>query len=111
MPSRPAAGYFTLRNQGTEPLILSGASAPDCGSLMLHKSVANGSMESMTMINQVSVPAHGSVSFAPGGYHLMCMQPSGPLLKRTGQETVTLRFSGGATLDASFAIHGVGDQR
>ncbi len=27
------------------------------------------------MVKQVTVPAHGAVSFSPGGYHLMCMQP------------------------------------
>jgi hypothetical protein len=37
LPSRPAAGYFTLENRGDTALVLSGASAPDCQSLMLHR--------------------------------------------------------------------------
>jgi hypothetical protein len=108
MPSRPAAGYFTLENRGNAPLVLSGASAPDCQSLMLHQSTMDGGMARMAMVTSVPVPPHGSISFSPGGYHLMCMQPAGILLTRQGTETVTLRFADGGSLSAPFAIHGVG---
>jgi copper(I)-binding protein len=108
LPSRPAAGYFTLENRGNTPLVLSGASAPDCQSLMLHQSTTEGGVARMAMVASVPVPPHGSVRFTPGGYHLMCMQPSGALLTHTGSETVTLRFTGGDSVSAPFAIQGVG---
>jgi periplasmic copper chaperone A len=106
LPSRPAAGYFTVKNQGDTPLTLSGASAPDCQSLMLHQSTTDGGMARMAMVTSVPVPPHGSVSFSPGGYHLMCMQPSGALLTHQGSETVTLRFADGGSVSAPFAIRG-----
>ena len=108
LPSRPAAGYFTMENRGNTPLVLSGASAPDCRSLMLHQSTTEGGVARMAMVASVPVPPHGSVSFTPGGYHLMCMQPSGALLTHTGNETVTLRFADGDTVSAPFTIQGVG---
>jgi copper(I)-binding protein len=108
LPSRPAAGYFTVKNLGDTPLALSGASAPDCQSLMLHQSTTDGGMARMAMVPSVPVPPHGSVSFSPGGYHLMCMQPSGALLTHQGSETVTLRFADGGSVSAPFAIRGVG---
>jgi hypothetical protein len=108
LPSRPAAGYFTLENRGGSALILSGASAPDCQSLMLHKSTQDGGMARMAMVASVPVPPHGLLRFAPGGYHLMCMQPSGALLTRAGSETVTLHFADGAAMTAPFAIQGIG---
>jgi copper(I)-binding protein len=108
LPSRPAAGYFTLENRGNTPLVLSGASAPDCQSLMLHQSTTDGGVARMAMVTAVPVPPHGSVRFAPGGYHLMCMQPSGALLTHTGSETVTLHFAGGDSVSVPFAIQGVG---
>jgi copper(I)-binding protein len=108
LPSRPAAGYFTLANHGSAPVVLSGASAPDCQSLMLHQSSETGGMASMAMVDSVPVPAHGSISFSPGGYHLMCMQPSGVLLTHKGSETVTLHFADGGSVSAPFAIQGVG---
>jgi hypothetical protein len=108
MPSRPAAGYFTLENRGSTPLVLSGASAPDCQSLMLHQSTTEGGVARMAMVGSLPVPPHGSVRFTPGGYHLMCMQPTGALLTRTGSETVTLHFADGGSVTAPFAIQGVG---
>jgi periplasmic copper chaperone A len=110
LPSRPAAGYFTLSNHGDTRLVLSGASAPDCQSLMLHQSSTQGGMASMAMVASVPVPPHGSIQFAPGGYHLMCMQPTGPLLTRQGTEIVTLHFADGGSVSAPFAIQGVGPQ-
>ncbi len=106
LPSRPAAGYFTLHNNGDTPLMLSGASAPDCQSLMLHQSKTEGGMASMSMVTSVPVPPRGTLSFAPGGYHLMCLQPSGRLLTHAGTETVTLHFAGGDSLSAQFTIEG-----
>jgi periplasmic copper chaperone A len=107
LPSRPAAGYFTLQNHGSGALVLSGASAPDCQSLMLHRSKMEGGMARMAMVASVPVPPHGSVSFTPGGYHLMCMQPSGVLLAHAGSEIVTLHFADGDSVSAPFAIRGV----
>jgi copper(I)-binding protein len=107
MASRPAAGYFVLQNQGKTTLVLTGASAPDCQGLMLHQSTTKGGMARMAMIKSLPVPPQGSVRFAPGGHHLMCMQPSGVLLSGHGTETVTLRFEDGGSIDALFAIQGV----
>jgi copper(I)-binding protein len=106
LASRPAAGYFTLENHGDTPLMLNGASAPDCKSLMLHQTQTEGGVDRMLMVALVPVPPHGTITFAPGGYHLMCMDPSGALLKHTGTEPVTLHFAGGGTLSAPFAIQG-----
>ena len=103
MPSLPAAGYFTLSNSGAAAQSLVGASSPGCGMLMLHRSVNQGGQERMVMVQSVPVPAHGKVSFAPGGYHLMCMSPTAAL--RPGQSVpVTLRFAGGGSLTASFPV-------
>jgi periplasmic copper chaperone A len=102
--SRPAAGYFTVHNNGAQSLSLVGAQAPDCSSVMLHHSSEQGGMARMEMIDSVLVPPHGSVSFQPGGYHLMCMDPSGALLTGSGTETVTLKFADGGTTQAPFTI-------
>lgn len=107
MASRPAAGYFQMTNNGDAPVTLTGASAPDCQSLMLHKSSNIGGMSSMQMVGSVAVPAHGTIRFEPGGYHLMCMNPAGPLLADKGTEQVTLEFAGGGKVQVPFAITGV----
>jgi copper(I)-binding protein len=105
--ARPAAGYFILRNNGEKPVKLTGASSPACGTLMLHQSQEKSGMDHMTHVKGVSVPAHGSVEFAPGGYHLMCMSP-GKAMKVGANVQVTLKFADGATTIASFPVKGPG---
>lgn len=103
IPSRPAAGYFVLHNDTDGPVQLVGAASPACAHLMLHRSVNESGQERMMMVEHVDVPAHGAVTFAPGGYHLMCMQPS---MQPGERVNVTLRLAGGATVAASFAVKG-----
>lgn len=106
VPSRPAAGYFTLSNDTSEPQTLVGAASPACGTLMLHRSVHQGGEDRMMMVKSLPVPAHGTVKFAPGGYHLMCTSPSQAV--KPGQSVpVTLRFADGGTVTAKFPVRGV----
>ncbi len=104
--ARPVAGYFALDNATDQPKTLTGASSPACGQLMLHQSLHQSGQERMIMIKQVTLPPHGSLSFTPGGYHLMCMQPASTM-KVGDQVPVTLHFADGATLTANFLVKGV----
>jgi hypothetical protein len=105
MASRPAAGYFTLSNPTATPRRLTGASSPGCGMVMLHRSVTENGIDRMVMVPSVTVPPHGSLKFAPGGYHLMCMQPTAAM--QPGKTVaVTLKFSGGGSLSAPFPVRG-----
>jgi periplasmic copper chaperone A len=99
----PSGGYFTLRNNGAKEVVLTGASSPGCGSLMLHQSEMTGGMSSMHHVDEVDVPAGGSVAFAPGGYHLMCMD-AGPAIKPGSTVPVTLTFKDGGKLTAPFQV-------
>jgi periplasmic copper chaperone A len=105
IPSRPAAGYFTLSNKTTKPEEMVGASSPACKSVMLHHSVDQNGVERMLMVKSVVVPAGGQIKFAPGGYHLMCMSPSKDV-KPGNSMSITLRFKDSSTITASFPIHG-----
>ena len=107
--ARPAAGYFTLHNNTATARELTGASSPACGDLMLHQSMNMGGQDKMVMVSKVTVPAHGSISFSPGGYHLMCMQPAATM-KVGGTVPVTLRFADGGTLQADFPVKGAHGQ-
>ena len=105
--SRPAAGYFTLHNDADLPIELTGASSSGCGSVMLHQSKDVNGVEKMLPVEDVTVPAHGTVSFAPGGYHLMCMQPQNSMV--VGQQVpVILKFADGKTVTADFPVKGPG---
>lgn len=97
----PAGGYATVHNLGDKALRLVGADSPAYGRVMLHMSTSTGGMEHMEAVKSIPVPAHGSVSFAPGGYHLMMMQPKSTV--SPGQHVqVTLHFASGASLTTPF---------
>ncbi len=76
---------------------------------MIHRSVDDNGQERMEMVDSVSVPAHGEVKFAPGGYHLMCMSPTAAAAPGRSVP-VTLRFQDGGSLTASFPVRGATGQ-
>ncbi len=104
-PAIPAAGYFTLTNNGSNELALTSASSPDCHSLMLHRSVTQNGTAHMEMVQRIPLHPHDSVTFEPGGYHLMCMAPSAAVTPGRSVP-VTLHFDGGASLMATFPVYG-----
>jgi copper(I)-binding protein len=103
IPSRPAAGYFRLSNNSDKVHELIGASSNACGSLMLHESINRGGVDRMADVKSVPIPAHGRITFAPGGYHLMCRSPS-PSVKRGNLIAITLHFADGGTLVSEFPV-------
>jgi hypothetical protein len=102
-PPVPSGGYFTLRNTGKSEIALTGARSAACGMLMLHRSKEMGGMSSMEDVQSVPVPAGGEIRFAPGGYHLMCMDPT-PAITPGASVPVTLQFSDKTEATASFAV-------
>jgi len=100
----PAGGYFSLHNGGTAIATLTGAESPACGMLMLHKSESEGGAMKMVDVASVPVPVGGDVTFAPGGYHLMCMDTKTALMKPGSTVPVTLDFADGSKVKADFAV-------
>ncbi|MGZ5939869.1 MAG: copper chaperone PCu(A)C [Rhizomicrobium sp.] len=101
----PAGGYFTLHNGTAKNVTLRGAYSPACGMLMLHKSETMNGMASMSDVATIDVRAGGTLSFSPGGYHLMCMEPA-PAMKRGGTVAVTLQFADGTKVPVKFDVRG-----
>jgi periplasmic copper chaperone A len=84
--SRPAIGtgvvYLRVENRGATSDRLDAARTPVARTVEIHRSVdSSASMNGMRMtgvmsmqrVNAVKIPARGSVTFAPGGYHLMAI--------------------------------------
>ncbi|MDD2795661.1 copper chaperone PCu(A)C [Acidocella sp.] len=103
LPNIPAAGYMVLQNNGNNNEILTGAASPACSSLMLHESKDESGMAMMMDVPSVVIPAHGTVTFAPGGYHLMCMNPH---MKVGDNVPVTLTLKSNVTLSFSAKVYG-----
>ena len=61
----PAAGYFEVRNNGTTPAKLVGASSPAFGEAMRHLSAEDRGRSTMMHLREVEVPAGGWSSSVP----------------------------------------------
>jgi copper(I)-binding protein len=80
MPSQlPSSAYFTLKNDGEKPVALKKVDTPAFGKVMMHQTRSNGSTSKMVHVSSVNVPAHGTLQFVPGGYHVLLEQPKGTL--------------------------------
>jgi copper(I)-binding protein len=105
--ARPAGGYFTLHNDTDKTIALTGAASAACGMVMLHQTKEENGIERMLPVKSITVKAHGTLRFAPGGYHIMCMKPQSSMV--IGKSVpVTLKFADGKTLTAQFPVTGPG---
>ena len=105
----PAGGYFQLHNGGKLPVTLVHADSPACAMIMLHKSEQKNGMDTMSDVSTIDVPPGGTAKFAPGGYHLMCMDP-GPTMKPGATVSVNLHFSDGSVAVTEFPVRNAAGQ-
>ena len=65
------AGYLTIHNNGATPERLTGGTA-DFANVEVHEMTMEGGVMKMRELKDgLAIPAHGTVTLAPGGYHLM----------------------------------------
>jgi periplasmic copper chaperone A len=102
-PNLPSSGYFTLTNSADQPAKLTAAATPAFAMAMLHKSESNGSTSTMVHVDAAEVPAHGTLRFAPKGYHLMLEQPA-QALKVGSTIPLTLSFADKSSVEASCVV-------
>ncbi len=76
----PGAFYLTITG-GDEDDRVVGAASPQCVQTVLHESMESGDgMMTMSAVEGgVPVEAGSAVVFEPGGFHLMCLEPSGSI--------------------------------
>ena len=101
------AGYFTIHNNGASPERLTGGPA-DFAAVEIHETRSeNGVMQMRELKDGLNIPAHATIRFAPGGYHIMFTHLTKPLAK--GEKvTATLNFEHGGSVAVEFPVQGVG---
>lgn len=97
-PERPTAtgAFAQLVNDADQPARLVGARAASAGTVEVHETVPGPDGPVMQpKVGGITIPAHGSVTLAPGGDHIMLMDLDRPL--QPGDEvTLTLLLTGDA---------------
>ncbi len=100
--SKTGAGFMTITNRGKTPDRLIAVETAASARSDLHGTVAAGNvMQMRAQAGGVPVPAGGTVTFAPGGLHVMFIGlkapvPSGTMIK------ARLRFEKAGSVDVQF---------
>lgn len=108
--AKVAGGYLTIENTGTTPDRLIGASADIAGKIDIHEmAMENGLMKMRPLDKGVTIEPGKTVTFAPGGYHLMMQELKSPL-KQGDKVPVTLEFEKSGKVAVSLDVQSVGAQ-
>jgi copper(I)-binding protein len=108
--AKVAGGYLTIENRGSAPDRLIGASAEVAEKIQVHEmSMNNGVMTMRQLDKGLAIEPGKTVKLAPGGIHLMMLNPKSPL--RQGDKVpVTLEFEKAGKVPVSLDVQGVGAQ-
>jgi copper(I)-binding protein len=92
-----AAAYMTIRNHGDKDIEITGIKTAAAKSPEFHSMEMHDGMMHMMKMEKVIVPAHGGISFNPGGNHLMLIGLTDKL--KTGEHIMmTLETSEGESI-------------
>ena len=101
-------GFLKITNGGTTPDRLVSATSPAADIVQVHEMKMDGSVMRMREVEKgLEIPAGGSVTLAPGGYHLMMMGLKGPL-KQGAKVPVKLVFEKAGPIEIELSVAGLG---
>jgi periplasmic copper chaperone A len=102
-----AAVYLTLQNDGSQPVILTGARSSAAAMAMIHESALVNGQSTMRARDSIRIGAGETVQFAPGGLHIMLHGLTHPLVPGNDVPLVLL-LQGGGTLRVSAHVRPLG---
>jgi len=73
------AAYMVLINGDDTPRTITRIDSPDFSNSQIHRTVVEDGIAKMVPVEQLPLPAGGSVTLEPGGLHLMLIDPLRPL--------------------------------
>ena len=101
------AGYFMITNNGAEDDTLLSVEA-DFPRVMMHDTAMEDGVATMFHLEGgVVIPSGGSVTFAPGGKHVMFMGLKGDPFEIGEEIPATLTFEKAGTVEINFAVEDI----
>jgi copper(I)-binding protein len=97
------AAYMTIVNRSRDDQLIVGVESPDYERAELHTSSTNRGVSEMHLLDKVPVPANGTVVFAPGGMHVMLINPRRAYAVDE-RVRIVLRLQGGERIETSVPI-------
>jgi copper(I)-binding protein len=101
------AAFMQLRNTGAQADRLVSASTPMARVVELHTMLRDGDVMRMRPVQEIPVPAGGTVALAPGGFHIMMIGLTGPMAQGS-RVPLTLRFERAGEVQVELAVEAAG---
>lgn len=102
------AGYLTVKNNGDAPVSVLAAESDRFRTVSVHQTVIENGVARMRELHSLEIAPGQEVKFAPGGMHLMLMQPRKPINPGDRIEIILL-FSDGTRVPAIFDVQAAAD--
>jgi copper(I)-binding protein len=106
----PAAVYFDIANSSDREVMVRAVNVQGAGMAMLHTTATWNLQTDMQEVVQQPVPAGETVSFEPGGLHVMASGLADTATPGSTAE-VTLTFVGGDKVSFPAEVRAAGDER
>ncbi|HOX72431.1 MAG TPA: copper chaperone PCu(A)C [Dokdonella sp.] len=97
------AGYLTLANSGDTAVSLLAAESERFRTVSVHRTVIENGVSRMRELNRLEIAPGQEIKFAPGGMHLMLMQPRSEVVAGDRIQ-ITFLLSDGQRVPAIFEV-------
>ena len=106
--ARAGAGYLQIVNKGDQPDRLIGVTA-GFPRVMIHTTQMDGDIARMVHLEAVDIPAGETVTFAPGGLHVMFMGLNGDPFETGESFDAVLVFEAAGEVPVTFYVEDISD--
>ncbi len=97
------AGYLQINNPTSATDRLLSAQSEAATRVELHTVLTENGVAKMRQVQGIDVPANGSAKLAPGGFHIMFLQLTGPF-KQGDAVPVVLKFEKAGDIRVNFTV-------
>ena len=97
------AAFFTVANTTDEPWTIVGVTTSAADHVEMHRHEHRNGMMAMREVKALTLDPQASLTFAPGGLHLMLIGLKQPL-REGDRVTLQFRSEAGATVTAEFPV-------
>lgn len=105
--ARSGGAYLTIANAGAQPDRVVGAKSDVARRTEIHTNINDDGVMKMRRVDGIDVPPGGSVTFKPGGYHVMFMGLDKPL-KEGDKFPLTLTFEKAGDVTVEIEVKAIG---
>lgn len=101
------AGFGRIENRCRKPVTIVAARSPAFGDVSLHETRIENGVSRMRAMPELRIAPGGAATLAPGGLHLMLMDPKTPV-NAGGTVEIEFELEGGQVIRAPFTVRRAG---